>query len=136
MAQTFLSVPDHDGEKLGCVMVSRSSRIFLVPNRSFGNVAVKAPLYEVVELTFDENGEWFDRTRMTGDLLRVHCRKKRPKCAAVAVRHHGYWFYIEVTDLTSKATLALLLEVYNLEIRGGGGRQVPVLTIGAGGRQR
>jgi hypothetical protein len=90
----------------------------------------------LVGMTFDESGQWFDWTRLTGDLLRVRSQKKRPKHSAVAVQHHGYWFYIDDTDLASKATFNLLLEVYNLEIRGGGGRQVPLLTIGAGGRRR
>jgi hypothetical protein len=66
------------------------------------------------------------------DLLRVRVSKVRPAHAAVAVRHRGHWFYIEDSDRTSKETFELLLELYNLEIRGGGAGNIPVLTLSAG----
>jgi len=53
----------------------------------------------------------------------------RPHHAAVAVQHRGYWFYVDETDLDSKSTFNLLLELFNLEIRAGGGAQIPLLTI-------
>jgi hypothetical protein len=66
------------------------------------------------------------------DLLRVRVSKVRPSHAAVAVRHRGHWFYIEDSDRTSKETFELILELYNLEIRGGGAGNIPVLTLNAG----
>jgi hypothetical protein len=50
----------------------------------------------------------------------------------VAVRHRGHWFYIDDADRTSKETFELLLELYNLETRGGGAANIPVLTLNAG----
>ena len=66
---------------------------------------------------------------MTGDLLCVHVRRFRPWKAAVAVPFKGHWFYIEECDIDSKRTFDLLLELFNLEIRTGGGAQGPLLTI-------
>ena len=59
----------------------------------------------------------------------VHYSKKKPDDAVVAVKHRGYWFYVSDCDLDSKSTFNLLLELINLEIRAGGGAQIPLLTI-------
>jgi hypothetical protein len=48
------------------------------------------------------------------------------------VYHRGYWFYIDDADSESKETFELLLELYNLEIRGGGAATMPVLTLPVG----
>lgn len=72
------------------------------------------------------------RCGVAQELLRVRVSKVRPAHAAVAVRHRGHWFYIEDSDRTSKETFELLLELYNLEIRGGGAANIPVLTLSAG----
>jgi hypothetical protein len=66
------------------------------------------------------------------DLIRVRVSKMRPCHAAVAVRHRGHWFYIDDADRTSKETFELLLELYNLETRGGGATNIPLLTLNAG----
>ncbi|MCH7685105.1 MAG: hypothetical protein IH899_00230 [Planctomycetes bacterium] len=71
----------------------------------------------------------FDWGEMTGDLFSVRVQRFRPHHAAVAVQHRGYWFYVDETDLDSKSTFNLLLELFNLEIRAGGGAQIPLLTI-------
>jgi len=82
-----------------------------------------------VRQTFDNDGCEFDWGDMTGDLFRVNVQRLRPRNAAVAVRHAGYWFYIDETDLDSKSTFNLLLELFNLQIRAGGNTQVPILTL-------
>ena len=66
---------------------------------------------------------------MTGDLFCVRVQRYRPRHAAVAVPYRGYWFYVDETDLDSKSTFNLLLELFNLEIRAGGGAQLPLITI-------
>jgi hypothetical protein len=66
------------------------------------------------------------------DLLRVRVSKCRPPHPAVAVRYRGHWYYIDDADRESKETFELLLELYNLEIRGGGAANIPVLTLSAG----
>src|SRR5262249_36409000 len=57
-----------------------------------------------------------------------HCR---PEHAAVAVKHRGYWFYIDDRDADSKQTLTLVLvltRVNLLGVRKGG----PALTLPVG----
>ncbi|MFP6764705.1 MAG: hypothetical protein VB858_13850, partial [Planctomycetaceae bacterium] len=82
-----------------------------------------------VRQTFDSHGCVFNWGDMTGDLFRVNVQRLRPRNAAVAVRHAGYWFYIDEADLDSKSTFNLLLELFNLQIRAGGNTQIPILTI-------
>ena len=64
--------------------------------------------------------------------LRIHSSKKRPCHAAVAVHYRGYWFFIDESDRESRVVFEFLVEMYNLEIRGGGAAALPVLTLSAG----
>ncbi len=82
-----------------------------------------------VQSTFDYEGQPFDWNEMTGDLFHVKVHRRRPREAAVAVKYRDNWFYIDEGDLDSKSTFNLLLELFNLEIRAGGGSQIPLLTI-------
>lgn len=83
----------------------------------------------LVRQTLDQEGNPFDWNEMTEGLFKVHMSKQKPADSAVAVKHRGYWFYIDESDLDSKSTFNLLLELFNLEIRAGGGAQIPLLTI-------
>jgi len=85
-----------------------------------------------VTTTRDAEGLTFDWTRVTGDLLRVHSQRKPPRHAAVAVRHWGYWYYVDNSDLTSKSSLALLGQLFALQA-GGAEAVAPVLTLPVGG---
>ena len=71
----------------------------------------------------------FDWRDITADLFQVTFSKHPPKQASVSVFYRGYYFYIDDADLNSKATFNLMLELFNLEIRAGGGGQIPLLTI-------
>lgn len=79
------------------------------------------------------DGQPFDWNTVTGDLICIRCSRKRPACSEIAVKYRGYWFYIDERDLPSRYTVSLLVELYNMEVRGGGGAAVPLLTIGASG---
>lgn len=83
----------------------------------------------LITKTHDDCGQEFDWQSMTGDLLQVKVAKLPPLRAAVSVFYRGHWFYIEDRDLNSKATFNLLIELFNLEIRAGGGAQIPLLSI-------
>ena len=83
--------------------------------------------------TVDEEGYLFDWSRVSGDLLQIHSCKHKPTHASVAIEYRGHWFYVDDRDLNSKSTFNLLLELYNITIRGGGVGQIPALTIGVGG---
>lgn len=84
----------------------------------------------LVTITVDALGQPFDWTEMTGDLLRICVSKKRPTCAAVAIPYRGYWYYIHERDHDSLSTFLLLIQLFNLETQAGGGRGLPVLTLG------
>ena len=84
----------------------------------------------LVTQTFDEFGQPFDWREMTHDLLQVHVSEVPPKhFAAVSVHYRGHWFYIADSDQSSKSTFNLLIELFNLKVRAGGGAQIPLLTI-------
>lgn len=82
-----------------------------------------------VRATQDAFGNAYNWNDMTAGLFHVRCSKKKPSDADVAVKHRGYWFYLPNCDLDSKSTFNLLQELINLEIRAGGGAQIPLLTI-------
>ncbi len=80
----------------------------------------------------DSQGEAFDWSAVTGDLLRVGTQSKRPTEAAVAVPFRGQWFFIDDSDLQSKSTFSLLIQLFALQA-GEAGAAGPVLTLGVGG---
>ena len=83
----------------------------------------------LVQQSFDDNGNPFDWQEMSVGLFHVKSSTGRPKASAVSVKYRDHWFYIEETDLESKSTFNLLLELFNLEIRAGGGGQIPLLAL-------
>ena len=74
----------------------------------------------------------FDWSSVTGKLLRVKSGNTRPAEAYAAVRYRDAWFYIEDTDLNSKATLGLLNLLFSLQSVSGTSNS-PLLTLPAGG---
>ena len=86
-------------------------------------------------VTLEPDGQVFDWDRVLRGLFRV-CRAdgcRRPPHAHVAVRHGGYWFYIDERDRDTKATFSLVLELSRLELTAKTG-PAPVLTLPLGGR--
>lgn len=79
--------------------------------------------------TFDEDGELFDWSELTGKLLRIGTSPERPENAYAAVRYQGEWFYIDRAWTTSKSTFILLTYLFSLQDTGESG-QGPLLTIG------
>jgi len=97
--------------------------------------AIEVPPQDIdrglVTRTLDAAGLPFDWSRVTGDLMRVLTSPDRPEGAAVAVRHRGHWFYIDDTDLQSKSTFNLLLQLFALQ-SGTPAEPSPVLTLPVG----
>ena len=85
----------------------------------------------LVVSTEDEIGSHFRWSELTGDLMCINSSKKKPKCAAVAVKYRGHWFYIDDRDHSTKATFALLMQLFELRAGGGAGA-APVLTLPVG----
>ncbi|UCD27893.1 MAG: hypothetical protein JSV03_12415 [Planctomycetota bacterium] len=98
--------------------------------------AVEVPMlhrkFGLVRITRDELGEPFDWSRITGDLIRIHSQMVPPVNAAVAVRYKEHWFYISESDLESKATFSLLVQLFELQAGKEAGA-APVLTLPIGG---
>ena len=86
----------------------------------------------LVTLTRDQDGNPFNWDQMNGDLMRIFSCDHRPKNAAVAVKYKGYWFYIDDRDLNSQSTFTLLVEMFGIEVRGGGGGGI-LYTLNVGG---
>jgi hypothetical protein len=85
----------------------------------------------LVTATVDQDGNPFNWVELTGDLLQVCSCKHRPKNAAVSVKYKGYWFYIDDGDLNSQSTFTLLVELFGIEVRaGGGGGFLYTLNVG------
>ncbi|MEZ6140820.1 MAG: hypothetical protein R3B84_09635 [Zavarzinella sp.] len=74
--------------------------------------------------------------QLTAGLLQVQscCGKKRPENAYIAIEYRGYWYYIVDSDLTSKTTFMLMLQMWRLDLKrdipGGGGAPALTLTVG------
>ncbi|MCH7685180.1 MAG: ParB N-terminal domain-containing protein [Planctomycetes bacterium] len=83
----------------------------------------------IVTTSETPTGESFDWSLVTGDLFDVCYQKKKPKCAAVAVFYRGYWYYIADTDVSSKLTFTLLLQLFELQAGGGTQSTAPLLTL-------
>lgn len=69
---------------------------------------------------------------LIGSLMRVRTSICSPKDAYVSIKYRNHWFYIDDTDIQSKQTFLLLLQLYNLQA---GKPEVgpPVLTLPLGG---
>ncbi len=50
-----------------------------------------------------------------GPYFDIQYSKEYPKNAYIAVSYRGYWFYISDTDLESKSTFLLVLQLFNLQ---------------------
>jgi hypothetical protein len=85
----------------------------------------------LVTVTKAKDGRPFDWRVLTDRILRVHSRKTEPPNAFVAVKDHGWWFWIAEDDPDSKATFALLDILYSLQQATGRGK-MPVLTLPVG----
>ena len=80
-----------------------------------------------------EDGRALRVTKPETHLRHMHIKSGSgtPDEAFVAVRHQGYWFWIDETDVISKLALTFMMILFSLaEI--GTEAQAPVLTIGAG----
>jgi hypothetical protein len=73
----------------------------------------------------------FDWIKATGALLRVRSTSLPPTGAVVSVSHRGNWFFIDDSDLSSKATFSLLSHLLALQ-SGEVQRLVPLLTLPVG----
>lgn len=64
------------------------------------------------------DGEEFDWSTVTGNLLRISSGTQSPANAFVRIRYRDHWFYIEDSDLNTKATFNLLTYLLSLQSAG------------------
>ncbi len=119
------------------VGAKRKDRITTVPRSLMGSLfyvsqSVEVPpedeLAKRVTISRDEEGNRFNWREVTGELMHIYSSRKRPHNAYLAIHYRGSWFYIEDSDLTSKSTFSLLMQLFALqagEIKSTG----PILTL-------
>jgi hypothetical protein len=81
-----------------------------------------------VTMTRGQDGKVFDWQNLTGGLMRIRSGVLRPSNAYVSVKYRGSWFYIDDSDLTSKSTFSLLVQLFALQagdVKSSG----PILTL-------
>lgn len=112
-------------------------RIATVPRSLMGSLFYVSQSVEVppederlgrVTVSRDDKGNRFDWREVTGGLMHIYSSKKRPHNAYIMVHYRGSWFYIEDSDLTSKSTFSLLMQLFALqagEVKSTG----PILTL-------
>jgi hypothetical protein len=86
----------------------------------------------VVPVTPGPDGRPFDWTRITAGNFIVHVQKHRPHDAEVAVKYRGYWFYVAINDVKSRAALTFLNVFFTLQ-ESDGKNVGPLLTLPVGG---
>jgi hypothetical protein len=84
-----------------------------------------------VTSTLDAEGNPFDWRAVTGGLMRISAGTSPPDQSYVSIRYRGTWYWIDDSDLDSKATFALLGQLLELQSGGGSGLK-PVLTLPVG----
>ena len=84
-----------------------------------------------VTVTRDEQGKKFDWNELTGGLMRIASSSLPPSNAYVAVRYRDSWFYVDDSDLTSKSTFFLLMQLFALQA-GDVKSTGPILTLPVG----
>lgn len=72
---------------------------------------------------------YFNINNITRGVLSIRMSSKKPHCnVSVVVPYRNHWFYIADNDITSKITLALIEQVFNLQA-GEVPQTSPVLTL-------
>ena len=70
---------------------------------------------------------------LPGKNIRIHSSKDKPDTAVVAVKHHGYWFYIDENDMHTKLFYNLVRMLWSVSIASTSDRSAaPILTIPVG----
>jgi hypothetical protein len=118
----------------------RSPANVVITGRSFLGVMaflaqhVQVPTEHVraglVRVTLGPDGKPFDWRQVSHGMFRVRSGRSRPKHSYLAIEHRGHWFWIDDTDIESKATYTLLTQLFSLQAASDKIR-APLLTIPA-----
>ena len=67
---------------------------------------------------------------LVGKNVHIHSSKDEPKRAAVAVKHRGYWFYIDDANMNTKLFYKVVRMLWSVSIAASSDQKAaPVLTI-------
>jgi hypothetical protein len=73
---------------------------------------------------------YYPKAGLAGKDIGIHASTEKPKSAAVAVKHRGYWFYIDETDMQTKLFYSAVRTLWSMCIlEASNQRAAPVLTI-------
>lgn len=104
------------------IVVSTRSLLEMMFYLSQGvQVPIDHQMKGLVTVTVDEEGQPFDWDEMMNDLFTVRVCQHRPDHAAVSVQYRDHWFFIDERDGDSLSTYTLLVELFGIEVRAGGG---------------
>ncbi len=84
-----------------------------------------------VTVTRTPDGDEYDWSFFSRGLLEIQSSEDRPDDAAVTVPYRGAWFYIADTDIDSKATFSLLMQLFALSA-GENPSTAPILVLPVG----
>tara|TARA_B100001996_G_C18632199_1_gene582219 strand:- start:363 stop:1427 length:1065 start_codon:yes stop_codon:yes gene_type:complete len=84
----------------------------------------------VVTITYDESGNEFDWSELTNDLFEVKSGGNNNNIA-ISTNYRNTWFYIDDSDLNSKTTFSLLMQLFSLQ-SGKSEGIAPLLTLPIG----
>ena len=112
------------GEGLGAIAISTRSTFDLI---EILRAAVEIPQEHAgaggVALNYPPPG-------LAGKNIHIHASENRPKGAVLVVKHRGYWFYIDDTDVPTKLFYHLVRTLWSVNIAAAGAQHAaPVLTI-------
>jgi hypothetical protein len=72
----------------------------------------------------------YPKPGLVGKDIHIHASMDQPKRAAMAVKHRGYWFYIDETDMHTKQFYDMVRTLWSVSIATAADqRAAPVLTI-------
>lgn len=82
----------------------------------------------LVTVTTGGDRQELDWSTVTGNLLSVSSSTTAPSDAFVRIHYRDHWYYIDDSDLQSKATFSLLTYLFSLQAAGAPGSS-PLLTV-------
>ena len=72
----------------------------------------------------------YPKPGIVGKNLRIYSSTEKPKQAALAVRHRGYWFYIHEADMRTKLYYLMIRKLWSVSIAAASEQKsAPILTI-------
>jgi len=119
----YLAVKGRELKELNGIAISTRSTYDLI---EILRAAIEIP----PEHTSDGLAIKYPTPGLAGKDLRIYASKDKPKRTAVAVKHRGYWFYIDDADMQTKLFYVMVRTLWSTSIAAAADQKAaPVLTI-------